>query len=267
MATTQEKPDTLATALLGFQSAAPALQKDKINPHFRSRYLSLEALMEQVLPVLNENGLVLIQQPGYELVRGSEHNPDTLTATLTTTLLHVTSGDKLESEMLLMAAKDDPQGQGSAITYARRQAAMSMLGLVADADDDANRAQQQRTRRAASPAASRKPATPDPAPEPAPAPEGSQEAAQAADAAAATTPDDPAQTAKLVGLAHSLIADIQLDFGDHPDGMPWSDRMDAKVQEWFGHGLDALATQEASVLVQRLRATKTKLIADREKTP
>jgi hypothetical protein len=44
--------------------------------------------------------------------------------------------------MLLLAAQTDPQGQGSALTYARRYAAMSILGLAADDDDDAQAAQQ-----------------------------------------------------------------------------------------------------------------------------
>jgi hypothetical protein len=47
--------------------------------------------------------------------------------------------------MLLCAAKRDPQGQGAAITYARRFAYMSVLGLVADKDDDGNAATRART--------------------------------------------------------------------------------------------------------------------------
>jgi hypothetical protein len=172
--------------------------------------------------------------------------------------------------MLLNAAKDDPQGQGSAITYARRQAAMSMLGLVADSDDDANRAQQrrqparpaQRQRTVADKAheAAEKAGRvlPDPAPTPTP------EAADKPVGDAGTAPDDPARTAQMVALAESIIADIQRDFGDHPEGMTWKDRMADKCQEWFGHGIADLTTQEASLLVQRLRATKTKLMADNE---
>ena len=36
----------------------------------------------------------------------------------------------------MLNGKEDAQAQGSAITYARRYALMSMLGLVADTDDD-----------------------------------------------------------------------------------------------------------------------------------
>jgi hypothetical protein len=56
---------------------------------------------------------------------------------LSTTLYHPESDTNLQSVMPLMLAKDDPQGQGSAITYARRYSLMGMLSLVADVDDDA----------------------------------------------------------------------------------------------------------------------------------
>lgn len=121
----------LAAALLAFQNDAPALQRDALNPHFHSQYLSLEALMEQVLPALNRHGLVLM------------HFPTTLAGApaLRSLLLHAESGEFCEDTMLLSVAKaNDPQAQGSAITYARRYAAMAILGLVADADDDGNAA-------------------------------------------------------------------------------------------------------------------------------
>jgi hypothetical protein len=119
---------TLAEALLAVQADTPALQKNAINPHFRNRYISLDALMEQTLPVLNKHGVVLLQHPTQ--VEGLP--------ALRTKLLHAASGEFDEDTMLLSAAKPDPQGQGSAITYARRYSLMSILGLVADEDDDGN---------------------------------------------------------------------------------------------------------------------------------
>jgi hypothetical protein len=38
--------------------------------------------------------------------------------------------------MQLLLSKNDAQGQGSAITYARRYALCAVLNLVADDDDD-----------------------------------------------------------------------------------------------------------------------------------
>lgn len=121
---------TLAEALLAFQSDAPALQKNAINPHFKNRYISLDSLMDQILPVLNKHGIVLVQAPS--VLNGE--------ASLTTTLLHASTGEKIEDTMFLTLERDNPQGQGSAITYARRYALMSFLGLVADEDDDAQSA-------------------------------------------------------------------------------------------------------------------------------
>lgn len=120
----------LEQALLAAQQDAPHLQRDAINPHFKSKFISLDTLIENVLPVLNKHGLVLLQFPS--TVSGQP--------ALRTRLVHAESGEAVEDTMLLMAAKDDPQGQGSAITYARRYSLMSILGLVADEDDDGNHA-------------------------------------------------------------------------------------------------------------------------------
>jgi hypothetical protein len=68
-------------------------------------------------------------------------------------LVHGESGEQMEGTMLLQAAKNDPQGQGSAITYAKRYALMALCGLSADEDDDGNKASQPPRRRAASSAA------------------------------------------------------------------------------------------------------------------
>jgi hypothetical protein len=86
--------------------------------------------MEQILPVLNSNGLLLLQLP---TTVGGE-------PALRTSIVHEETGESIEDTMLLVLAKDDPQGQGSAITYARRYALMAALGLVADEDDDAEAA-------------------------------------------------------------------------------------------------------------------------------
>lgn len=125
--------DTLVAALHAFQAQAPTLQKDKINPAFRSKYLSLDGLMEQVLPALNAQGLVWVTMPG----AGQDGEP-----ALDYRLIHVSSGEEITGVMPLMLAKRDPQGQGSALTYARRYSLMAVLGLVADEDDDGNHASQ-----------------------------------------------------------------------------------------------------------------------------
>lgn len=110
------------------QQNAPDLQKSAINPHFRNKYVPLEQLIPEVLPVLNAAGLVLLQFP--TTIEGGEPG-------LRTRIIHASTGEFFEDTMPLMLAKDDPQGQGSAITYARRYSILSIFGLVADVDDDA----------------------------------------------------------------------------------------------------------------------------------
>lgn len=144
--------ETLYAALLAAQAEAPELQKDAINPHFRSSYVSLERLMETILPILNKHGLVLLQAP-----TTLEGQP-----ALRTVIIHAKSGDGFGDTMLLNQAQAGPQAQGSAITYARRYSLMALLGLVADSDDDGNAAQGGRTGSAAAPRASSGNAAPAP---------------------------------------------------------------------------------------------------------
>lgn len=118
-------------ALLDVQKALPSLSKDARNPHFKNKYVTLEQLMEKVLPVLHERDLLLLQLP-------TTYTGD---LALETQIVHVPSGTEVKSVMPLnKLQKDDPQGQGSALTYARRYSLMATLGLVADEDDDGNAA-------------------------------------------------------------------------------------------------------------------------------
>jgi hypothetical protein len=126
-------------ALLAVQAEAPKLQKDKINPAFRSKYLSLDALMEQVLPLLNKHGLVWTTAPCFA-------RPDSNDAALGYVLTHAATGSEIRGIMPLLLSKQDAQGLGSAITYARRYSLMAVLGLVADEDDDGAKASQRAKR-------------------------------------------------------------------------------------------------------------------------
>ena len=121
----------LATALLHFQAEAPPIHLDATNPHFHSKFASLGNVVSAVRPVLNKHGLVYAQFPT---------NIDGAPA-LETMLIHAESGEDIAAVTPLILAKSDPQGYGSALTYARRYALLSILGLVGDEDDDANAAQ------------------------------------------------------------------------------------------------------------------------------
>jgi hypothetical protein len=127
-----ESINALAAALASAQGEIEAAAKDRMNPHFKSRYATLAAAVEASRPALAKHGLAVIQSP---TLSGAN------TITLTSRLLHK-SGEWLEDDFMLPVAKFDPQGIGSALTYARRYAYCAMVGVIADEDDDGNAASQ-----------------------------------------------------------------------------------------------------------------------------
>ena len=118
---------SLAEALVAAQADMPAVERDGKNPHFKSAFTTLDHLLAKVRPVLNAHGLAVVQMPDHLDGRPA----------LTTTLMH-TSGEKVESTTPLLLPKNDPQGQGSALTYAKRYALAAALGISDQADDDGN---------------------------------------------------------------------------------------------------------------------------------
>jgi hypothetical protein len=119
----------IATALVKAQQAFGPALKSSTNPHFRSRYADLSACVEAVIEGLNGAGIALVQ-------RTSE---DTTGVTVETVFIHE-SGEMLECGKLhVPAAKQDPQGYGSALTYARRYSLMAACGIAPE-DDDGNAA-------------------------------------------------------------------------------------------------------------------------------
>lgn len=129
-----ERPDeqhkTLAEALLAAQAEMPAVERDQENPHFKSKFTSLDNLLAKARPVLNRHGLVLMQAPDLE-----DGAP-----VLRSIIMH-SSGEVVAFAAPLKPAKEDPQGQGAAITYMRRYAAAAMLAIADQEDDDGGRPQ------------------------------------------------------------------------------------------------------------------------------
>ena len=126
----------LATALCAFQASVEAITKDSTNPFFKSKYASLSAIIEDTRDLLAKNGLSYAQFPS--LVTNADGTRSF--AGLTTILMH-TSGEWIESGFPVNAVDEKPQSVGSAITYARRYALQSILGLQVE-DDDGNAASQ-----------------------------------------------------------------------------------------------------------------------------
>jgi len=117
----------IATALVKAQKAFGPALKSSTNPHFKSRYADLAACVEAVIQGLNDNGIALIQK-NYDCNDG---------VMVETVFLHE-SGEMLECGILhVPAAKQDPQGFGSALTYARRYSLMAACGIAPE-DDDGN---------------------------------------------------------------------------------------------------------------------------------
>ncbi len=100
------------------------VSKNAKNPHFKSNYTDINALIEAVEPVLLENGLLLLQP----VINGK----------VITQIIDVETGEKIES-ILTLDTNLNSQQQGSQITYFRRYTLQSLMSLQAE-DDDANTA-------------------------------------------------------------------------------------------------------------------------------
>lgn len=124
----------IASAFVKAQKAFGPALKTNTNPHFRSKYADLSACVEAVIDALNNNGIALVQHC---------HESDT-GVTVETVFIHE-SGELLSSGKLhVPAAKQDPQGYGSALTYARRYSLMAACGIAPE-DDDGNAASKPKT--------------------------------------------------------------------------------------------------------------------------
>ena len=120
----------LAAAMAKFQAELKPAIKGNTNPYFKSRYADLQACWDCCREALVKNGLSVVQ--------GSRESNGEI-VTVDTRLMHA-SGQWIESSLTMKPAKADPQGVGSAVTYARRYALSAILGIVADEDDDGNAA-------------------------------------------------------------------------------------------------------------------------------
>ena len=120
----------LSIALVKAQGELNAVSKDGKNPHFKSTYATLQNIVESTRDVLHRHGLAVVQ---------TFSQTDGTYIDLTTTLVHE-SGEWISGTITMRPTKPDPQGLGSAATYARRYAYAAILGIVTDDDDDGNAA-------------------------------------------------------------------------------------------------------------------------------
>ncbi len=103
--------------------------KSANNPHFKSKYADLGAIIDAVKPALISHGLFFTQR--------TQPSPDGVSVE---TVLHHSSGEQMSLGLLFVPAnKRDAQGFGSALTYARRYSLMTAFGVPTE-DDDGNAA-------------------------------------------------------------------------------------------------------------------------------
>lgn len=123
-----EQINELAAALVKAQGAIGGAKKDSTNPHFKSAYADLASVWDAVRAPLSAAGLAVMQWP-----RTVENGVE-----IETMIAH-SSGQWMSDTLWMPCVKMDAHGLGSAITYGRRYALMSVMG-VAPVDDDGNAA-------------------------------------------------------------------------------------------------------------------------------
>lgn len=105
-------------------SFAPAL-KTNTNPHFKSKYADLATCIEAVIDSLHTNGIALVQKT----------QQDDKGVTVETVFIHESGESMTGGPLHVPAAKMDPQGFGSALSYARRYSLMTACGIAPEDDD------------------------------------------------------------------------------------------------------------------------------------
>ncbi len=125
----------LYAALAKAQGEMVAVGKSKTNPHFKSKYASLDDIIEMAKPILAENGLASVQSP---TMSGDDCG-------VITKVIHK-GGYEMDCGLLLLplGRGGGAQGAGSSITYARRYAYSAVLSIACDDDDDGNAAQKEK---------------------------------------------------------------------------------------------------------------------------
>lgn len=117
----------LAEAMIQVQQTLSPALKDAENTFTNSRYATLHSVMNACREALLEHGVWLTQYP--VSVEASQLG-------LVTKIVHAETGQWQASLLTMPLPKNDPQGYGSAMTYARRYGLSALVGIVTESDDD-----------------------------------------------------------------------------------------------------------------------------------
>ena len=124
-----ESKPTLISALVKAQSQMSHAAFDQTNPHFKSKFASLKSVIDAVKPALNANGIAFLQEAVQ--IDGVTHIE---------TVFYGYNDMLRTGPVPVVADKQNAQGFGSGMTYAKRYSLSMALGIAADEDDDGNAA-------------------------------------------------------------------------------------------------------------------------------
>ena len=124
--------ESLFKALVKAQSEMKGVAKSANNPHFKSKYATLDGIIDMARPVLASHGLAIIQNTICNDVGAGVH----------TYIVHESGASFDCGDLVLpLGRTGGAQGAGSSITYARRYALSAALAISTEDDDDGNVAQ------------------------------------------------------------------------------------------------------------------------------
>lgn len=116
---------SIKAKILKIQKQIDGVSKDGSNPHFKSRYVTLDKVLDTIKPLLNNEGILITQ--GIDL--------NGTTPVISTVLTDVETNEVLSSSTPVIAKNQDPQAFFAATTYARRYSILSLFCLGTSDDD------------------------------------------------------------------------------------------------------------------------------------
>ena len=119
----------LAKSLAAWQASNPAAAMNGKNPHFKSRFSTLQDIVDCARGAA-EHGIAFTQEVDFDETR----------TFVRTVMLHSSGEERISRTPVISRDATDPQKMGSAITYAKRYGLQAMFGIPADEDDDGNKA-------------------------------------------------------------------------------------------------------------------------------
>jgi hypothetical protein len=123
---TEKKKMTINEAMLGFHGEMTAVTRDGKNPHFNSKYATIDNILISARSLLHKHDLFITQT--FQIIENQ--------LILQTAIKHI-SGEEIFSN-LPITRLDNDQKFGSRLTYYRRYTLAAILGIATEEDDDAN---------------------------------------------------------------------------------------------------------------------------------